>query len=221
MEGILRNPHVIDWITIILFTSVLFMVLAKTTNYNRFLNYIILPFNNKYIFLYQKKDKLLNWFSVFFCVFQLLNFSLFIYFANKIFFNFPAQNHFGAYLIIFISLFLFLTIKIILQFGAGYIFNSNKTIAEIVFKKLSYLNYSGIVMLFANLILNYVLPGSQAIVFISILLAFLINTIGWVTTLRNHHNFLASNFIYFILYLCALEIAPIIIVGNYLIDRNL
>ncbi|MDX1758789.1 MAG: DUF4271 domain-containing protein [Arenibacter algicola] len=26
---------------------------------------------------------------------------------------------------------------------------------------------------------------------------------------------------YFILYLCALEIAPIIIVGNYLIDRNL
>ncbi|MCM4150696.1 DUF4271 domain-containing protein [Arenibacter sp. N53] len=221
MEAILRNQYAVDWITVILFCSIFFMVLAKTTYYSRFLNYIILPFNNKYIFLYQKKDKLFNWFSIFFSIFQLLNFSLFIYFINKIFFQSPVEHQFEVYLIICTSLFLFLVIKILLQFGNGFIFNANKTISEIVFKKLSYLNYSGIVMLFANLILNYVLQESKAVVFISILLVFIINTIGWITTLRNHQNFLASNFVYFILYLCALEIAPIIIVGNYLIDRSL
>lgn len=221
MEAILRNEYAVDWITIMLFSSIFFMMLAKTAFYSRFLNYIILPFNNKYIFLYQKKDKIFNWFNIFFSIFQILNFSLFIYLANKIFFNSPQEHQLESYFMIFISLFLFLTIKIILQFGNGFIFNANKTISEIVFKKLSYLNYSGLVMLFANLLLNYVFQESKTVVFIGILLVFFINAIGWITTLRNHQNFLASNFVYFILYLCALEIAPIIIVGNYLIDRNL
>lgn len=221
MEAILRNDYTVDWITIILFSSIFFMVLAKTLFYSRFLNYIILPFNNKYIFLYQKKDKLFNWFSIFFSIFQLLNFSLFLYFAYTIFFKIPEGQQFVAYSVIFISLFLFFTIKILLQLGNGFIFNINKIIAEIIFKKLSYLNYSGIVMLFANLLLNFVFRESKAVVFISLLLVFLINAIGWTTTLRNHQKFIASNFVYFILYLCALEIAPIIIVGNYLIDRNL
>lgn len=221
MEAILRNVYTVDWITIVLFSSIFFMVLAKTTFYSRFLNYIILPFNNKYIFLYQKKDKLFNWFSIFFSIFQLLNFSLFLYFAYTIFFKIPEGPQFVAYSVIFISLFLFFTIKILLQLGNGFIFNINKIIAEIIFKKLSYLNYSGIVMLFANLLLNFVFRESKAVVFISLLLVFLINAIGWTTTLRNHQKFIASNFVYFILYLCALEIAPIIIVGNYLIDRNL
>ncbi|SMG30923.1 DUF4271 domain-containing protein [Arenibacter troitsensis] len=221
MEAILRNEYNVDWITIILFSSIFFMVLAKTSFYSRFLNYIILPFNNKYIFLYQKKDKLFNWFSIFFSVFQLLNFSLFLYFAYITFVKIPDGQQLMTYGIIFISLLLFFTIKILLQLGNGFIFNINKIISEIIFKKLSYLNYSGIVMLFANLLLNYVFKESKAVIFISLLLVFLINAIGWTTTLRNHQKFIASNFVYFILYLCALEIAPIIIVGNYLIDRNL
>lgn len=221
MDAILRNEYTADWITIILFSSIFFIVLAKTTFYSRFLNYIILPFNNKYIFLYQKKDKLFNWFSIFFSIFQLLNFSLFLYFAYTIFFKVPDEQQLLTYGSIFISLLLFFTVKILLQLGNGFIFNNKKIISEIIFKKLSYLNYSGLVMLFANLLLNYVVKESKTVVIISLLSVFLINAIGWTTTLRNHQNFIANNFVYFILYLCALEIAPIIIIGNYLIDRNL
>ncbi len=221
MDAILKNEYTADWITIILFSSIFFMVLAKTTFYGRFLNYIILPFNNKYIFLYQKKDKLFNWFSIFFSIFQLLNFSLFLYFTYTIFFKVPDGQQLLAYGSIFILLLLFFTVKILLQLGNGFIFNSKKIISEIIFKKLSYLNYSGLVMLFANLLLNYVFKESKTVVVIGLLLVFLINAIGWTTTLRNHQNFIANNFVYFILYLCALEIAPIIIVGNYIIDRNL
>ena len=221
MDAILRNEYTADWTTIILFSSIFFMVLAKTACYGRFLNYIILPFNNKYIFLYQKKDKPFNWFNIFLSIFQLLNFSLFLYFAYTIFFKVPEGQQLLAYGSIFISLLLFFTVKILLQLGNGFIFNSKKIISEIIFKKLSYLNYSGLVMLFANLLLNYVFKESKTVVAIGFLLVFLINAIGWTTTLRNHQNFIANNFVYFILYLCALEIAPIIIVGNYIIDRNL
>ena len=102
--------------------------------------------------------------------------------------------------------------------GNGFIFNSNRTISELIFKKLSYLNYSGLVMFAANVILCYVAKDSAVVVYIAFALILLINAIGWVTLLKNHQNFLAGNFFYFILYLCALEIAPFVILGSYLND---
>lgn len=221
MEPILRNPDTSDWITLIIFGSLFFMVLAKNIFYGRFLNFIILPFNNKYVFMYNKKDKLFNWFNIFFTIFQLLNFSLFIYLASDILFAFGEKYDIVRFGGIVLGLTLFLGIKIFLQLGNGFIFNSKNAISEIVFKKLSYLNYSGIVMLLANLLLHFVFRGSKTIIIISILAILLINAIGWTTTLRNHQKFIAGNFVYFILYLCALEIAPIVIIGGYLIERNL
>ncbi|MCM4166834.1 hypothetical protein KCTC52924_01688 [Arenibacter antarcticus] len=221
MEAILRNPTTADWITLILFSSILFMVLAKNLFYSRFLNFIILPFNNKYIFMYNKKDKLFNWFNIFITGFQILNLSLFLFFINEVFFT-PVEKHavetYGA---ILLGLIVFLMLKLFFQLSNGFIFNSKSTISEIVFKKLSYLNYSGIIMLLANLALNFIFPGSKTVVFTSILLILLINIMGWATALRNHQNFIASNFMYFILYLCALEIAPIILIGSYLLERSL
>ncbi|MBT8297643.1 MAG: DUF4271 domain-containing protein, partial [Maribacter sp.] len=73
MEPILRNIVVTDWITILIFLSLLFVVLVKGVFYTRFLNFIILPFNNKYIFMYNKKEKLLNWFNLFFGLFLIIN----------------------------------------------------------------------------------------------------------------------------------------------------
>lgn len=221
MEPILRNPNTADWISLVLLISLFLMVLAKNTFYGRFLNFIILPFNNKYIFMYNKKDKLFNWFNIFFTLFQLLNFSLFIYLVSDILFAPTEKYDLTRYVGILLGLALFWGLKVFLQLGNGFIFNSKDIISEIVFKKLSYLNYSGIVMLMANLLLHFVFRGSKTIVIISILVILLINLIGWATILRNYQKFIAGNFMYFILYLCALEIAPIIIVGGYLIERNL
>ncbi len=71
MEPVLREIVEADWITLIIFSSVIFLVLAKSLFYSRFLNFIILPFNNKYIFLYNKKDRLMNWFHIFFTCFSI------------------------------------------------------------------------------------------------------------------------------------------------------
>lgn len=147
MEPILRATESFDWITILIFFSIIFVVVAKTLFYGRFLNFIILPFNNKYIFMYNKKDKLLNWFHVFFTLFQIINFSVFVYFTWSILWNNGGDASPFIYPIILGSLFLFLFVKVFMQLGSGFIFGSNKTISELIFKKLSYLNYSGIIML--------------------------------------------------------------------------
>ena len=220
MEPLLRQIENIDWVTILIFSSLLLIVVAKSTFYNRFLNFIILPFNNKYIFMYNKKDKLINWFHIFLTIFQIINFSLFLFLSWKVFFGSEETDDMNLYIYpaILGSVLMFLVLKISLQLGNGFIFKSNRVISELIFKKLSYLNYSGIIMFIANAVLSYVLKDSKAVVFVTFFLILSINTIGWITLLRNHQKFIAHNFFYFILYLCALEIAPWVILGSYLND---
>jgi hypothetical protein len=218
MEPILRNTAVIDWITILILVSLLFVVMAKGVFYTRFINFIILPFNNKYIFMYGKKDKILNWFNLFFGLFLIINLSLFIYISRSIIFE-PREN---SALIIFPLIagmwVLFMSLKIGLQMCNSFIFGIQKSISDIVFKKISYFNYCGLIMFLANIMLTYIFIDSKVVVYVAILLILLINVIGWTTVLRNHQKFITSNFFYFILYLCALEIAPFILIGSYLKD---
>ncbi len=218
MEPILREIATVDWITIIIFSSLLFLVLAKSLFYSRFLNFIILPFNNKYLFLYNKKDRLMNWFHIFFTVFQLLNFSLFLYLTVTILVPDLTLQSPLLYLLIMGLVFLFLFLKILIQMGNSFVFNNQKIISEIIFKKITYLNYSSLIMFVANVILTYVLINSKMVVITGIVLVLLILSVGWITIIKSHLKFLTNYFFYFILYLCALEIAPIIIIVNYLKD---
>jgi len=218
MEPALRTIERQDWITMVILISLVFITVAKGLFYSRFLNFIILPFNNKYVFMYNKKDILLNWFNIFLTVFQLMNFALFMYHAKMILSASEKTDHVPLYFFFLGLLFLFLLAKILLQLGNGFVFNANKTVTELIFKKISYLNHSGIVMFVANIVLSYAARDSKVVVFLSLLLILLINVAGWATVLRNHQKFIMSNFFYFILYLCALEIAPLVIIGSYLKD---
>ena len=168
--------------------------------------------------MYNKKDKLLNWFNIFFTIFQLLNFSLFIYLASTILSSSESDLYPVVFSIILGFLFLFLFGKILLQMGGGFVFNNNKIISEFIFKKLSYLNYSSIIMLASNIIITYVLTDSKIVVFASIFLIVVVNVIGWITIIKNYQKLISGYFFYFILYLCALEIAPLVIIANYLKD---
>lgn len=218
MEATNRFVENFDGITIIMVISLLMVAIAKTLFYNRFTNFIILPFNNKYISLYNKKDKLVNWFHIFFSVFQLLNFSIYIYYISKILFEGGTQDYLLSIFLILSLLILYLLSKILLQLGGGIIFNNHRVIVELIFRKLTYLNYSGIIMLIANIILSYIIPNSKIVLFISIFLIGLINLIGWVRIIKNYQILISGYFFYFILYLCALEIAPFVIIANYLKD---
>lgn len=218
MESVVRVFENIDWITIILAISVLILILNKLFFYTRFMSFISLPFNNKYIFIYGRKDIIFNWFNILWSLFMGINLTLFLYHLFKIFGFLNPQSAVLTYLIIFGLLILFFIIKISLQLMNAQIFNSNTVIEQCVFKKISYLNYSGLIMFFANILLTYVFPSSMFTIYIALILVVIINIFGWVNLLKTHRNFITSNFFYFILYLCALEISPLVIIANYLQD---
>ena len=216
MNPVLRTIESLDWITLVLFGSLLFVLIAKQLDYSRFLNFIVLPFNNKYIFMYNKKERLLNWFHILFTIFQIINTALFLFFVFKNLALIKILDAPFIFPLILVGLFLLLAVKITLQLANGAIFSSQSIFSEIIFKKMSYMNYGGIVLFLANLFLTYVSINPNIVIFTAIFLFLSVNTIGWALVLKNYQNLIANYIFYFILYLCTLEIAPLVILGSFL-----
>lgn len=206
----------IDWITIVILVSLVSLTLAKVFFQYRFLNFIILPFNNKYIFMYNKKEKLVNWFQIFTTLFQVLNTALFLFYIWKIFRDPTDMSYLFVFLTILVGTLTYGSGKLFLQIGNAFIFGSVGPMSEIIFKKISYFNYGALVLFTANVFLTYVFHDSKTLIYCALALVVLINGIGWITVLKNHQKLITTYFFYFILYLCALEIAPLIIIGSYL-----
>lgn len=217
MEPVLRNFHGSDWITLALLAGLLLLVMAKGIFHGRFLNFAVLPFNNKYLLMFNKKDKLLNWFHVFLSLFLAVNLALFVYLSYNILF--PGKLAGPTLFVMVLSGFLgYMFLKGFLQLANGFIFDNYALSTELMFQKISYFTYSGLAMFMANILLSYVFRDSKIVVYVACLAILLINGIGWATILKNHQKQISSNFVYFILYLCALEIAPLVLITSFLKD---
>ncbi|MBA4744976.1 MAG: DUF4271 domain-containing protein [Muricauda sp.] len=216
MEPIEKTITSLDWMTITLFVGLVVLALGKYLFHKKFLNFIILPFNDKYILLHNKKGQFSHWFHLLLTLFQLINLSLFILLVLNAFDLIPYKKTVLVYLIILGFLALFELVKFSLQMFVGLVFNNLNLVGSLIFSKISYLNYSSIIISIANILLIYIAANSKTIIYVALTLIILINGIGMVKLLKNHQKALFPYFMYFILYLCALEIAPLVLIGSYL-----
>ncbi len=204
-----------DWMTLTLFVGLVVLALGKYLFHKKFLNFIILPFNDKYILLHNKKRQFSHWFHLLLTLFQIINLSLFIFLVLQTFDLFPFEKTITNYIIILGFLALFELVKFLLQMFTGFVFNNLSLMGSLIFSKISYLNYSSIVIAVANILLIYITTNSKTIIYVALSLIFLINGIGITKVLKNHQKALFPYFVYFILYLCTLEIAPLVLIGSY------
>ncbi|MCR9229176.1 MAG: DUF4271 domain-containing protein [Flavobacteriaceae bacterium] len=216
MEPIEKTIVSLDWMTITLFTSLVVLALGKYLFHKKFLNFIILPFNDKYILLHNKKGQFSHWFHLLLTLFQLVNLSLFIFLILDTFEVIPQDRTLTNYLILLGFLALFELVKFLIQIFTGFVFNNLNLVGSFIFSKISYLNYSSIIICVANILLIYITSSSKTTIYTALALIFLINGIGLTKLLKNHQKTLLPYFMYFILYLCALEIAPLVLIGSYL-----
>ncbi|SHG50752.1 DUF4271 domain-containing protein [Flagellimonas flava] len=218
MNPIYKTFESLDWMTLVLFFSLMVLALGKYLFQNRFLNFMILPFNNKYVVLYNKKGRLLNWFHILLTLFQLINFAFFLFLVQNIFYNPLWEDPLADFALIFGVVLLFQIVKMLLQLTQGFVFNTQSLITDLLFNKTSYLNHSSLIMFVANVILVYIFKDAKVVIYLALILILSINIIGLVKLMKNHQKVIISHFFYFILYLCTLEIAPLVIVGSYLKD---
>ena len=185
--------------------------LSKYFYPKRFHEFSLLPINNQYFFAHGKNDELNHPFNMMLFVGQIICVSIFVYMLFGVFNPSETQNNKWLFIQILTGYSVFVLIKFSLEKIIGSIFSLDDIINEYLYQKLSYRNLLGILFFIGNLFFLYAFPPSAAalVVFASIIV--LLNAIALLYSYKKKGKLIMDNFFYFILYLCALEIAPYII----------
>lgn len=204
------HPRIIenkDWATALFMVSFGLIVVTRNLFENRFHDFIRLLFSDKYLKIYKESTHLMGSFNVLLFVTNLISLSFFI----QLVFHHLDYGEKTDW-ILFVQIFTFLTVFILAKFLVEKIiattFGIEELIEEFNLQKVSFRTYIGLLLLPVTLILFYndILSNSLIYSIIGILLA--INLLTYLFSLKIYQNLIISQLFYFILYLCALEIAP-------------
>tara|TARA_R100000353_G_scaffold59254_1_gene46902 strand:- start:135743 stop:136393 length:651 start_codon:yes stop_codon:yes gene_type:complete len=206
----LRLIESTDWITYLMIGCFGLFALAKFYYPRRFQEFTALPITNKYFFLHGKNDELSHPFNLLFFVTQIICASIFIYLLFKVFNPEAIQNKW-FFIQICTAYTTFVLIKFSIEKIIANVFSIDKVINDYLYQKLSYRNYLGVLFFIGNLYFLYVYPPTPTGVVIFGCLLLLLNAIALLYSYKKNGNLIFRNFFYFILYLCALEISPYII----------
>lgn len=203
----------IDWITFLMLFLMALLVLIKLV-YNQRLAHTFMQFlSKKYVTIYFNKEKytVITTYQVALFFVQLTVLSFLIYFWQ---FHFKTQHN-GVNFIDFSSITLIVLIYFLLKYSVGklvaLLFNLQTAHHRLLHFKISYLNNFALWMLPLLALYIYYFKFNFFVFKILIGVAFLLLIIRYTLFVLNNKKLIVNNLFYFILYLCALEIAPLII----------
>ncbi len=209
MDPIL-HPRIIenkDWATGLFILSLLLIALTKSVFENRFNDFTKLIYSDKYIKLYRDSSHLMSGFTLALFVVQIISITFFL----QLFLSYYGRASKSDWML-FIQLFTFITYFILAKFLLEKIIATAFKIEEFMeqfnLKKVTYRTYIGLIILPIDLILYYFDVFSKNIFLPIFVIALIINLFTYLLTIKNYQSLIMSKLFYFILYLCALEIAP-------------
>jgi len=213
MDFLLRYIDNTEFITYLLIGSVTLLVSIKTIYYYQFNEFLAFLFNGKYLLLHNKKELKANFFNSLFYLFFALNASIFLLYINKhlqLVTDFNPSNNIIVFLFVGVNVFFigkYLIEKIVFETT-----NLNSFYERIHFQKLTLINYIAIVLFVFNLLLTYIFPNikAQSLIILLIIIA-LLYLFSLVFIVVNNQKIILKHWFYFILYLCAFEISPILL----------
>ena len=196
--------------TILLVACLLIVAIAKLASSKRFNDFIYVFTNSKYLNIYARDQKFFDKFDALLFVNLIISASIFVIQALQ-FFNGIDYTSINLLFKITVGIGSFILIKVLIERLIGSLFEIDNLIDTYLFQKITYKNYLGLILLPINAFLIYSFKPSALLFYIMLGLLFFVNITGLVTSFKRHQSLIKTNFFYFILYLCALEIAPYII----------
>ncbi len=210
MMDIFFEPRTIgarDWATITFVLLLIVIVVVKSVFETRFQEFIRLAFTDKYLKVYRDSSYLMSGFTIFLFFMQLASLAFFIQLMLHHFFQTSKTDG-----ILFIQILTFVGVFVLSKFLIEKIiataFNIEEFTDQYNLQKVSYRTYVGLLLLPINAILFYNSEPSNFLIYFLIVVILLSNMLTYIISLKNYQNLLLSKLFYFILYLCALEIAP-------------
>ena len=201
-----------DWITLIFVLLFGLFALSKYVNNERFVRLFSLVYSRNYLVLYQKQTPVLvNSFHIIFAVIQVLTFALTIFIAIKAYNSVARELELTFFLTILAGVFTFFVLRFFLGKFLAVIFEREKDFEYVTYLKMSYLSNFCLLIFPVLLIAYYAQYNSVKFSFFVFILAVILLLLYYVLIIRNNQKMILKRLFYFILYLCALEIAPIIL----------
>ena len=204
------HPRIIenkDWATALFILSFVLIAMTKSIFENRFNEFSRLIISDKYLKVYKDSSQMMSWFTVFLFVVQLISFSFFIHMILYQF-GYVLKTDWLVYTQIFTFLTVYILSKYLIEKIIAIAFDIEEFAEQYNLQKVSYRTYIGIFLLPINCFLFYYDAFPRVFLLVFIFIVLIINLFTYLVTLKNYQNILLGNLFYFILYLCALEIAP-------------
>ena len=209
MEALDRIIISKDWITILLLGIVFLIILVHFFDSKRLQQLFLFSFNKSYRLNYSYHFGSI--FTILLFVINTLIISLFVYVIISVFYPDKIDYDSVSFITILFSVLFYWVLSQGLIFTTSYFFDIKKYYYQSVFTKMGYL-YSSTLYLLILLIFNFYLFDSNAVfVKITILSFGLLLIIRYIHFISTFKSQISSHIFYYILYLCALEIAPLLI----------
>ncbi len=196
--------------TILLVLGLIIIATAKLIAPKRFDDFILVLGNDKYLKIYSRDQKFFDNFDALLFANLVLSVSVFCFIVYKKISEVSNISGNTMFKLSF-SIGVFILIKVLIERLIGSLFEIDKLVDQYLFQKTSFKNYLGLVLLPINALLLYSFKPTMPIIYGIISLLLIVNIIGLISSFKTHQSLIKNNLFYFILYLCALEIAPYII----------
>jgi len=206
----IRDIYSNELFTILLLLGMIVIAIAKLTAPKRFEDFLLVIGNSKYLKIYTREQKFFDKFDALLFSNLILSIATFSFIIYRNIYDIKGIDVNIIFKII-IGVGSFILIKVLIERLIASIFEIDNIIDQYLFQKISYKNYLGLLLLPINAILLYSFNNSLTLIYIFIGLLLIVNIIGLITSFKTHQSLIKHNLFYFILYLCALEIAPYLI----------
>lgn len=210
MIDYLLHPRITDnkdWATLLFLLSFIIIAFTKSVSENRFNDFINLIFSDKYIKVYRDNSHLKSGFTISLFLVQVISLAFFIQLSLHIF-GYASKTDWILYIQITTFLIFFILSKFLIEKIIATSFNIEEFVEQFNLQKVTYRTYIGLFLLPIDIILFYYDSFSRSFPVIIIGLVLVINVLTYFISIKNYQNLIFGKLFYFILYLCAFEIAP-------------
>ena len=214
----IRDYILFDGFTIIILLNIIIVTIAKALNNSKFKQFIFIYLNNSFLKFNTNNNSFLSSFNSLLNINYLVSLSVYIsiiisYSSYGINNNFEISIFFKTLLIVIV----FVYAKYLIELLVGWAFSISKFIVTFNLQKNNFNKLIGIIIILLNSLAIYSFPNSMTFIKMSIFFVISLYLIGLYKVIRLNDNLILSNMFYFILYLCTLEIVPILFFINELI----
>ena len=177
----------------------------------RFDEFLLLPVSDKYFKLQGKGYEAKHPFNVFLFAIQVLSFSMFLYLIAATYRPELAKENQWLFVQITTGFGAFILIKFISEKIIAYIMDMEALIDGYLYEKLNYMSLISLVVFVANIVFILAIKPAKIVILSVSIGVLVLYLIALISSFKRNWQSIMKHFSYFILYLCALEIAPYVI----------